>query len=211
MDVSSLLDIALPVVFIIVGLVLIWLLVEVAKTVRSVRSTMDVAAGQLVPTLENVQKITKEIQPAISRMDPLVERVSLTVDAANLELLRVDSILEDVNDITSTLSNTSSAIDSVASAPLNAVNTMSERVRGILRGKRPETAVSERDDKVAAEDVSSHEDDRTTGDFGGLHDFDASRVEEHFVSHGVHVADVPEGISQEEKYFTYARPSSSEE
>ena len=128
MDFAGIVDIALPVIYVLVGAVLVWFVVELALTIRSTRSTIDDAHKELTPTLKNVEKITaqvdpliahvdalvtdqidplltrvneiaEEAKPAVGRVDPLVERLSLTVDAANLELMRVDQILEDVTQI----------------------------------------------------------------------------------------------------------------
>lgn len=118
MDFAGIVDVALPVVYVLVGAVLVWFVVELALTIRSTRSTIDDAHAGLAPTLKNVEKITaqvdpliahvdslvtdqidplltrvneiaEEAKPAVGRVDPLVERLSLTVDAANLELMRV--------------------------------------------------------------------------------------------------------------------------
>lgn len=137
MDATSVLNIVLPIVFIIVGIVLIWLLVELAKTVKTTRQAVDDLQTKVVPTLEHVDKITNDLQPAVTKVDPMMERLALTVDAVNLELMRVDQILEDVNDVTGSLSKTTNAIDNVTSAPLNLVNSMTERVRGALKSSKP--------------------------------------------------------------------------
>ena len=86
----------LTVVFICVGIALIVFLIELVRTVRSARTTIDNVQKQLEPTLAHVEQITNEIKPAIAKVDPLMDRVSLTIDAANLEMMRVDQILEDV-------------------------------------------------------------------------------------------------------------------
>ena len=119
MEFAALVDIALPVVYVLVGAVLVWFVVELALTIRSTRATIDDAHEELVPTLQHVEKITAQVEPlvgnvntliveqvtplmekanalaeearpAVGRVDPLMERLSLTVDAANLELMRVD-------------------------------------------------------------------------------------------------------------------------
>ena len=146
MDFAGIVDIALPVIYVLVGAVLVWFVVELALTIRSTRSTIDDAHKELTPTLKNVEKITaqvdpliahvdalvtdqidplltrvneiaEEAKPAVGRVDPLVERLSLTVDAANLELMRVDQILEDVTQITDSVSKAAGAVDTVTSAP----------------------------------------------------------------------------------------------
>lgn len=134
MDVSSIVNIALPIVFVIVGLALIWFLIELVRTVKSARGLVNDVQERITPTLDHVEKITNDLQPAVAKVDPLVERVSLTVDAANLELMRVDQILEDVNQVTDSVSNASAAIDTVTAAPADLVNAVSSKVRGMLKG-----------------------------------------------------------------------------
>ena len=58
---NQIVDIALPVVYVLVGAVLVWFVVELALTIRSTRSTIDDAHAELTPTLKNVEKITAEV------------------------------------------------------------------------------------------------------------------------------------------------------
>lgn len=158
MDFAAIVDVALPVVYVLVGAVLVWFVIELALTIRSTRSTIDDAHKELTPTLQNVEKITAQVEPlvgnvntlvteqvepllvkvnemaeeakpAAGRVDPLVERLSLTVDAANLELMRVDQILEDVTQITDSVSKAAGAVDTVTSAPIDLVNTLTGKLR----------------------------------------------------------------------------------
>lgn len=125
----------LTVVFICVGIALIVFLIELVRTVRSARTTIDNVQKQLEPTLAHVEQITNEIKPAVAKVDPLMDRVSLTIDAANLEMMRVDQILEDVTAITDTASNAIEAVDNVANAPLELMNNVSSKVRKVLKPK----------------------------------------------------------------------------
>ena len=75
---------ALPVVFIIVGIALIWFVVELAITVRKARTTIDEVKQEVQPIIANANELTESVKPAVAKVDPLVERVQLTVDAANL-------------------------------------------------------------------------------------------------------------------------------
>lgn len=181
MDFTGIVDIALPVIYVLVGAVLVWFVVELALTIRSTRSTIDDAHKELTPTLKNVEKITaqvdpliahvdalvtdqidplltrvneiaEEAKPAVVRVDPLVERLSLTVDAANLELMRVDQILEDVTQITDSVSKAAGAVDTVTSAPIDLVNSLT----GKLRSKfKPRYASDESVSLGAAADASA--------------------------------------------------------
>ncbi len=135
MDATTVLSVALPAVFVVVGIALVVLLIELYRTVKFLRATVDDVKNQIEPTLEHVEYITRTLQPAIDKVDPLVDRVSLTLDAANLELMRVDQILEDVTTISDTASNAVVAVDSVTNAPINAVKSVSDKVRSVLQPK----------------------------------------------------------------------------
>ena len=122
-------DIILCVVLVVVGAAIVWLVVELALTVRRTRSSVTRVVTQIEPTIANVEKISNDIQPIIQKVDPLMERVSLTVDAANLEMMRVDEILEDVGNITGSVSKTVGAVDTVTSAPLDFVTSATKKIK----------------------------------------------------------------------------------
>lgn len=122
-------DILLCVVLVAVGAAVVWLVIELALTIRKARSTVAEVSDQIKPSIQNIEKITTDIQPIIQKADPLVERVSLTVDAANLEIMRVDEILGDVSKITGSVSKTVGAVDSVTSAPIDFVTTATKKIR----------------------------------------------------------------------------------
>lgn len=113
---------ALPIAFALVGVALVWLVVELALTVRSGRKTLD--------------KINTEI-------DPMMNRVNLTLDAANLEILRVDAILEDVSQITDTMANATTTVDKLAQAPVSAVSNVTDRVRNVLKSSKASKSSAE--------------------------------------------------------------------
>lgn len=119
----------LPIVYIVVGVALIWFVVELILTIRRARGMADEVQKQIEPTLDNVQQLTEDVKP-------LVERVSLTVDAANLEIMRVDEILQDVNQITGTVTRAVDTVDNVANAPMDLVNSLTRKVRNKLGGKQ---------------------------------------------------------------------------
>ncbi len=141
MVIEDILSIITPIVFIVVGAGLVWLVIELALTVRKARGTVDDVKKQLDPTLESVQKITASIEPIVTKVDPLMDRVSLTVDAANLEIMRVDQILEDVSQITATTTKTMDAVGSITNAPLDLVNSVTDKVRSKFK-KRDASNVS---------------------------------------------------------------------
>lgn len=129
MEVGEFLDIALPVVYILVGVALVWLAIELALASRRARKTVTQMQRRLEPTLDHVEKITAQLEPVAPKIDPLVDRVSLTVDAANLEIMRLDQILEDVSEITDSATKTMNTVDAVTSVPLNLVGSVTEKVR----------------------------------------------------------------------------------
>ncbi len=136
MDIVETVSMVLPIVYVLVGAALVWLIVELVMTVRRARKTVDDLQKQVEPTLANVERITASLEPVVAKADPLVERVSLTVDAANLELMRVDQILEDVSEITDSVSSAVEAVDTVANVPMDIVNNVASRVRGALKSRR---------------------------------------------------------------------------
>lgn len=104
-------DILKTIVLIVIGIALIWLLVEIALIVRRMRV-------QLEPTLVNVKNITTSIEPAMGKVNPLLERVLLLLDTVNLELMRVDRVLEPVG--------------AIANAPVKLAETVFACVQKVL-------------------------------------------------------------------------------
>lgn len=133
-EISEVVSQILPFVFVVVGIALIWFVVELAITIRKARGTIDSLEKQVEPTLTNVETITTQIQPVIAKADPLVDRVTLTLDAANLELVRIDKILEDVGDITDSASSATTAVEGVVNAPKNLVTSASNAVHRAFNG-----------------------------------------------------------------------------
>ncbi len=127
----DILNIILPIVYIIVGCALVWFVVELALTVKKARSTVE----DLQPTLKNIETAVTDIQPTIKKVDPLMDRVTLTVDSVNLEMMRVDEILEDVSKITGSISKTVETVDTVTSAPIELVSNVTKKVRSKFRPK----------------------------------------------------------------------------
>ena len=131
MDTNGILTAILIGVFIIVGVALVFLLIEVVKTLRKAQDTID----SLEPTLKHVDGMMEDLRPTVARLDPMTDRLMLTVDSVNLEMMRVDKILEDVTEITNAASSATSAVDNITSAPLKAVNSVASRVKTAFGGK----------------------------------------------------------------------------
>ena len=122
MDASVISGVILPIVFIVVGVALVWALVELIKVLRCTRTTVETMEAEITPILKDVRENT--------------ERVSLAVDAANLEIMRLDGILENVNEITETAASAANAVDAVANTPLRIVNTATEKLRDAFSGRK---------------------------------------------------------------------------
>lgn len=147
MEFTAIINYALPVVYVAVGVFLLWLIVELALTMRRARKTVVEVQKQVEPVIANVERITTELEPAvqnvkaitaqlepsIAKVDPLLDRVTLTVDAANLEIMRVDQILEDVTQVTGSITNTLDTVDAVTNAPLELVSSVTDKVRSAVK------------------------------------------------------------------------------
>ncbi len=133
MDFNQIMSIALVVIYVVVGLALLWLIIELIRFVRRTHRRADELHRQIEPTLIHLENIAASLEPTAKKIDPLVDRVSLTVDAANLEIMRLDQILENVSDITDSASSAVSAVDNIASAPINLVNNVADKVRGMFK------------------------------------------------------------------------------
>ena len=125
MEINTVLTAILIAVFIVVGVALALLLLQLRKVMQTTNGLLE----KVEPTLKNVEIITTDIQPAINKIDPLMDRVQLTVDSVNLEMMRVDQILENVSEISDAASSATSAVDNITNAPAKAISTMASRVR----------------------------------------------------------------------------------
>lgn len=128
-------DIVLPIVYIVVGCALVWLVIELVVTVKKVRSKSMKMLEELEPTVKEVQTMVSDLQPTVRKIDPLMDRATLTLDSVNLEILRVDEILEDVSQVTGSVTSTMDTVNNVTSAPMDMLNTMTKKVRDKFRPK----------------------------------------------------------------------------
>ena len=135
MDVTQIVNIALPIVLVVVGIALVVFIVELTRMVKSARAALGDAMDKVNPILEDTADMTKSLKPAVAKVDPLVDRAQLTLDAVNLELIRVDDILEDVSKITDSASSATAAVDSITNAPIKAVSNVTTRMRTALANK----------------------------------------------------------------------------
>jgi hypothetical protein len=85
--------------------------------------------------LDDAKDMTESLKPAVAQIDPLMERINLTMDAANLEIMRVDEIMQDVSVITDKLADTTSTVNEITNVPLNAVNGVASKFRGVFKNR----------------------------------------------------------------------------
>jgi len=113
------------------------LFVYLAMLVKRANAMID---KQVNPMLDDAKAMTESLKPALAQVDPLMERINLTMDAANLEIMRVDEIMQDVSVITGHLADTSSTVNEITNVPLNAVNNVTNKVRGVFRSRSASSA-----------------------------------------------------------------------
>lgn len=94
-------------------------------TTRTVKETV----AKINPLIDEAQEALDAAKPALERIDPLMERITLTVDAANLEIMRIDQILEDLNTVTGNVAKATESLDTIKSAPLDAISRATGRIR----------------------------------------------------------------------------------
>lgn len=119
----------LPWLYGAVGVVLIWLIIEVAITMRSTRKTFSDMKKQVDKVVVDIDEITTDIKPVIKKVDPLMDRASVTLDAINLEVMRLDGILGDVSAITEKGAKAANSIDDITSAPMELVSSVADKVK----------------------------------------------------------------------------------
>ena len=135
MDVNSVLNMLLPIVFSLVGVALIFLVIELIKVMKTTNTMLDGLRPKIDATMQNVEDLTTSIKPIVAKVDPMMDSMQLTLDAVNLEMMRVDQILEDLSEITDSASSATAAVDNITNAPIKAVNSMASRVRSAFGSK----------------------------------------------------------------------------
>jgi uncharacterized protein YoxC len=130
----------LPWLYAVIGVCLIWLIIELILMVRRSRETINEAKKSLDSAVKDINRVTDELMPALKKVDPLMDRVSLSVDAINLEILKLDEIVNDVKTMTSAASSATESINTLTSAPVDFVAGVSEKIR---RRFGPKTASSD--------------------------------------------------------------------
>lgn len=119
----------LPILYVVIAIVVIWLIVELILTIRKTRAVVEDVQKSLDVVVKDVDDIKTDLMPAIKKVDPLMDRVSLSVDAVNLELLRVDEIMTDVKTMSAAAAGATKSINTVTSAPVDFVSGVANKVR----------------------------------------------------------------------------------
>lgn len=120
-------------VFVVLGVVaLVFLIIVLYRVSVTLKSVQIIAADA-----------EKESKPALAKINPMVDKAELMLDTVNLEMLRVDAILEDVEQITDVAGKAATTVDTVTSAPAEAVTSLVDRIRGTLGTKRSNKAKQE--------------------------------------------------------------------
>ncbi len=115
-------------ILVILGIVVLALLVAILYRVFNTMKSVEHMAAEA----------DKELTPTLAKVDPIVDKAELTIDTLNLEMLRVDAILEDVEQVSSVAGKTATTVDTVTSAPADAVSSIVGHLRGTLSSKRKE-------------------------------------------------------------------------
>lgn len=151
MDMINILYIAAAIALLALAVLFIYLVLLLKRT----NAMLD---NQVVPMLDDAKEMTASLKPAVEQIDPLMERLNLTMDAANLEIMRVDEIMQDVSTITSQLADTSTTVNEITNVPLNAVNSVAGRVRGIFKGHAGSNLSAKLAEKKAAGEAADASD-----------------------------------------------------
>lgn len=128
------------ILYIAAAIALIALAVVFVYVVLLLKRANDMIDKKVNPMLDDAKAMTESLKPAIAQIDPLMDRINLTMDAANLEIMRVDEIMQDVSTITGQLADTSTTVNEITNVPLNAVNSVTSRVRGVFKNRSASSA-----------------------------------------------------------------------
>ena len=157
----------LTVALVVLVVALLWLVVEVALTVRRARPCVDSfkkAADELEPVIVSANEVVEQVKPVVAKLDatleqaqpavvqvePVLRQTAGAIGALSDDLVRLDAILGDV-------SRATSAAGSAASAVNDAAGSIAHRAKSALGrrlGHRPEQlgdAVAPHADEAAAQ------------------------------------------------------------
>lgn len=136
----------LTAVLTVLALAAVWLVAEVAITVRKARPAVeeirrvardaapvvahvDELVEQAKPVVAHLDEVVEGARPGVARIDPVLEQTSIAIGALAGGLDRLDAILGDVSRISRTAGNATTAVG-------DAAETLASKARGLFaRGR----------------------------------------------------------------------------
>lgn len=117
----------LSVMLVVLAVAAIWAAIEVALTLRKVRSSLDEVAhsateaiDQATPIITKLDGVVDDLQPTLREVPTLVEQLEVTIDTANESLDKVNGILGDVHSATSGVAGVGESASRIVSTATNA-------------------------------------------------------------------------------------------
>ena len=141
----------LQIVLIVLAVAGIWAIVEVALSVRRVRTTLDgvdkavTEANEAMreakdtlsearPVIAKLDATVDDLQPALERMEPLLESAHIATNALSADLVEVEAVIRDVSSFTGAAANAGNVFTTAADTASAAV----QRLIGKVKGEAPE-------------------------------------------------------------------------
>ena len=117
----------LTVMLVVLAVAAIWAAVEVALTLRKVRSSLDEVAhsateaiDQATPVIAKLDGVVDDIQPTLRELPALVEKGGVTIDTANVSLDKLNGILGDVHSATHGVAGVGESASRIVNTATNA-------------------------------------------------------------------------------------------
>lgn len=182
----------LTIVLVVLVVAAIWLVIEIALTVRKARPVLKAAQktiDDVAPVVSNVNDLVEQAKPlianvneAVSAAKPGVAQLDPVLVQAADALGKVDAILGDVSHISKTAGNATVAVGDAAESIASKARSFFTRGRSAARAAMPATTEESSDSETATQ---------CSGE-GALNP-----------------APVPEVVSEEVGYFTYPSANAS--
>ena len=160
----------LTVALVVLVVALLWLVVEVALTVRRARPCVDSfkkAADELEPVIVSANEVMEQVKPVVAKLDatleqaqpavvqvePVLRQTAGAIGALSDDLVRLDAILGDVSRATSAAGSAASAVNDAAGSIAHRAKSALGRRLGQHREQLGEAAPSH-DAAAAAQKTS---------------------------------------------------------
>lgn len=112
----------------------IWAVIELALTIRRVRTTVDSLdktmgevndmLAETRPVVAKLDGAIDELQPALTQVEPLLKSANVAVDALTSNLIEVEAVVRDVSAVTGAAANAGNAVSGVADSASEAVQKL---------------------------------------------------------------------------------------